>query len=91
MNHQVKIMYQIQFEVGKLAGSTGDYVVELLAVDADGRPTNTVLASATLPNDEVPSDDLTNVTATFSGPPLVAGTQYAAAISRAGDSSIFCP
>jgi hypothetical protein len=66
-------LYQIQFEITKRAGTTGDFVVELLAV-AGGVPTNTVLAAVTIPDASVPNGDST-LTATFSGPPLVAGTE----------------
>lgn len=78
-------LLQIQFEVIKDVGSSGDWVVHLLAVGADGKPTNTALASVTIPNASVP-DGPSPLTASFSGPPLVAGTPYAAAISRPGSS-----
>jgi hypothetical protein len=57
-------------------------VVELLAV-AGGMPTNTVLAAVTIPDASVSNGDST-LTATFSGPPLVAGTEYATALRRLG-------
>jgi hypothetical protein len=75
-------LYQIQFEITKRAGTTGDFVVELLAV-AGRVPTNTVLAAVTIPDASVPNGDST-LTATFSGPPLVAGTEYATALRRLG-------
>jgi hypothetical protein len=78
-------LQQIQFEIQKAIGSTGDFLVELLDFDADG-PTNTALASATISGASVP-DGNTTLTATFSGPPLTAGTEYAAAFSRLGGSS----
>lgn len=79
-------LHQIQFEITKkIAGSTGDdFVVELLAVGADGKPTNTVLATAVIPNASVPEDLDVTLTASFSGPPLVAGTEYATALRRLG-------
>jgi hypothetical protein len=82
-------LLQIQFEVQKDAASTGDYLVELLAVAvANDEPTNTVLAQAIVLNTVVPVGFTVLVTATFAGPPLVAGTQYAAAISRPGGSQL---
>jgi hypothetical protein len=83
-------LHQIQFDVIKDAGSAGDYVVQLLAVGADGKPNNTVLAHAIVPNDAVP-DGATTLTASFSGPPLVAGQAYASAISRPPGSEIDLP
>jgi hypothetical protein len=76
-------LHQIQFDVIKDAGSTGDYVVQLLAVGADGKPNNTVLAHAIVPNASVPDGPAT-LTANFGGPPLVAGLAYASAINRSG-------
>jgi hypothetical protein len=76
-------LHQIQFGIRKQAGSTGDYVVELLDLGIDGKPTNTVLATATIPDASVPEGHST-LTASFAGPPLVAGTEYAAALSRSG-------
>ena len=79
-------LQQIQFEIQKGIDSTGDYLVELLDFDADG-PTNTVLAQATISGASV-ADGNTTLTATFSGPPLTAGTEYAAAFSRLGGSQL---
>jgi hypothetical protein len=75
-------LHQIQFELIKEVGSTGNYVVELLAV-AGGVPTNIALAQVTLPNVSV-SNGPSMLTATFSGPSLVAGTEYATALRRLG-------
>jgi hypothetical protein len=80
-------LHQIQIEVTKKPGTTGAYVVELLDFGADGKPTNTVLATATIPDAAVPEGDST-LTATFSGPPLVASTEYAVAISRPGGNEL---
>jgi hypothetical protein len=79
-------LLQIQLQVVKNADSTGDYVVDLLAASGGG-PTNTVLATATISNASVPVGAST-LTASFSGPPLVAGTRYAAAISRPGGNQL---
>jgi hypothetical protein len=75
-------LLQIQFDVIKVAGSSGDYAVQLLAVGADGKPNDTVLAHAIIPDASVPEGPAT-LTANFSGPPLVAGLAYASAVSRA--------
>jgi hypothetical protein len=80
-------LQQIQFLVAKLTGTTGDFVVELLATAA-GKPTNTVLAQVTVLDADVAEGDNVLVTAVFSGPQLVAGTAYAAAISRPDGSDI---
>jgi hypothetical protein len=83
---QTGLLHQIQFRNFKEPGSTGDYIVELLAV-ASNTPTNTVLATATIPNTSVADQD-SAVTATFSGPQLVAGSPYAVAFRRPGGSSL---
>jgi hypothetical protein len=77
---------QIQFSVKKEAGTTGDYVVQLLRVSG-GKPSPSpidVLASVTIPDAEVATSSDATVTATFTGTALVAGTEYAAALSRPG-------
>ena len=80
-------LQQIQFEIIKNVGSTGDYVVELLAASGDV-PTNTVLATVTILNASVP-DGTSTLTATFSsGPLLTVGTEYAAAVSRPSGSNL---
>jgi hypothetical protein len=75
-----------QVGVTKNAGSTGDYVVQIVALDGSGTPTNTVLAAATIPNASVPTGDQT-LTAAF-GPALnvVAGQQLAVLITRPGSA-----
>ena len=77
---------QIQFSVDKPAGTTSDYVVQLLEV-VGGKPSHSaidVLVSVTVPDADVATSSDTTVTATFNGPALVAGTEYAAAFSRPG-------
>jgi hypothetical protein len=75
-------------EVGKETGSSGDFVFEILEVDANGDPTDTVLASTTVSDAGVVDGAafpaaLTQVTATFTTPAaVVAGEQYALAVSR---------
>jgi hypothetical protein len=61
-------------------------VVQLLRVSG-GQPSHSpidVLASVTVPDAQVASSSDATVTATFTGPALVAGTEYAAALSRPG-------
>jgi hypothetical protein len=77
---------QIQFNVDKKPGTTGDYVVQLLRVIA-GKPSHSpvdVLATVTIPNAAVTVGSEATVTASFAGPALLAGTEYAAAFSRPG-------
>jgi hypothetical protein len=77
---------QIQFSVNKKPGTAGDYVVQLLRVSG-GKPSHSpidVLASVTVPDAQVATSSDAIVPATFSGPTLVAGTEYAAALSRPG-------
>jgi hypothetical protein len=78
-------LLKIQFAVIKDAASSGDWIVQLLAVGTDGKPSNTALAEVTIPNASVPVGPST-LTASFSEPVLVSGTRYAAAISRPGGS-----
>jgi len=63
-------------------GSSGDWQLQVLATDASGVPTNTVLASATISDAAVPLGDST-LAGTFSPPASVsAGQQYAIAVTR---------
>lgn len=78
---------QIKIRITKDSGG-GDFVVQLLA--ANGSPNGTpwvhptgVPALDTIPDSTVPAEE-TTVTGHFSGPQLVAGTEYAAAVSRRG-------
>jgi len=60
--------------------------VQLLRVIA-GKPSHSpidVLATITVPDAQVATSSDATVTAMFSGPALVAGTEYAAALSRPG-------
>jgi hypothetical protein len=79
-----------RFPVSKDVGSTGDYVLHLAAVDGAfvGFPTNTVLATATLPNSAVP-DGQSAPKFFFETPPTVAaGTIYALILARPGGSQM---
>jgi hypothetical protein len=60
--------------------------VQLLKV-IGGKPSHSpmdVLAAVTIPDAEVATSSDATVTATFAGTPLVAGTEYAVALSRPG-------
>jgi hypothetical protein len=77
---------QIQFSVIEKSGTSGDYLVQLLKV-IGGKPSHSpmdVLAAVTIPDAEVATNNDATVTATFAGTPLVAGTEYAVALSRPG-------
>jgi hypothetical protein len=80
------------FFVSKEEGTTGDFVMQLLAVDQYGVPTSTVLASTIRPNASVPpgfggQDWLTFA---FDSPAKVtAGKSYALAIGRPGVDTFF--
>jgi hypothetical protein len=77
-----------QMEVIKAMGSTGDYILQIVAVDGSGVPTNTVLASATIPNDTVPTGEST-ITGNFATPVAVtAGQQYAVLVTRPSSTNL---
>jgi hypothetical protein len=72
-----------QVEVYEDPNSSNDYVLAIHAVDASEVPTNTVLASATVP-DPTASGDMT-ITGTFADPATVeAGQQYALVVRKLG-------
>jgi hypothetical protein len=78
---------RVQFEVGKAANSSGDYLVRLLAVNANGAPTNKVLAKARIPDASVPVGNAVTVVAHFKKRKTVtlkAGKRYAVSIRRSG-------
>ena len=82
-------LQQIQFSVNKQPASTGDYVVQLLRVSG-GVPSHEpgdVLAEVTVPDAAVVTSTDATLTATFAGPALVAGIEYAAAFSRPGSNN----
>ena len=77
-----------QVTVIKAANTTGDYVATINAVDANGVPTNTVLATASIPNGEMPAGE-SQATFNFPNPAaVVAGTQYALVVSRTGPEKL---
>src|SRR5687767_2401580 len=56
---------RVQLDVVKGAGTTGDYLVRLLAVDANGMPTNKVLAKAKIRDTDVPVGYTVTINAHF--------------------------
>lgn len=81
-------LVRADLRISKANNSLGDYILRLSAVDASAEPTNTVLASALLPNDDVPSGSST-VSFAFPMPfSVVAGVQYALVITRPGANQL---
>jgi hypothetical protein len=74
-----------QVDVNKSgSGTPGDYIMHINEVDASGTPTNTVLASATVPDSTVPVGEST-ITGNFAAPVTVAaGQRYALVVTRPG-------
>jgi Ca2+-binding RTX toxin-like protein len=71
------------------AGTAGDYTVGIWDVDSSGSPT-TMLASTTVPDENLPLDQLVTLSASFAAPAnLVAGQTYAVSISRALQYTFF--
>jgi hypothetical protein len=71
-----------QLDITKGPGTTGDYLLQILAVGPSGLPTNTVLASTSVPNASVPNGD-SFITGTFEAPATVtAGERYALMAAR---------
>jgi hypothetical protein len=79
---------QVEFSVLNNEAA-GDFVVQLLQVSGGipGHSPGDVLAEVTVPDASVAIGDGAAVVATLAGPPLVAGTEYAAAIHRPGTGS----
>jgi hypothetical protein len=75
--------------VSKEAASTGDFVLSIHTVDASGVPTDTVLATTTIDDAPLPEETLTTIEGVFAAPAdVVAGEQYALAVSRPGGTSM---
>lgn len=77
---------RIQIHIEKPAGSTGDYVVQLLRVDNTDTPLHApldILAATSIPDADVPTGE-SQLTASFAGPHLEAETDYAVAVGRVG-------
>jgi large repetitive protein len=76
-----------QFKINK-AGTAGDYRMDVNATDASGAPTNTTLASTTIPDAVVPPG-ISTITGTFATPaPVTAGQQYALVLTRPGSTDV---
>ncbi|HEU5434455.1 MAG TPA: hypothetical protein VFU81_22475 [Thermomicrobiales bacterium] len=82
---------RVQLDLYKPANSSGDYLVQLLAVNAKGTPTNHVLAKAKIYDSDVPVGMSATVNAHFRPGKTVtlkAGKRYAVAVSRPGPDGI---
>lgn len=76
-----------QVEITK-QGTPGDYQLHINEADGAGTPTNTVLASTTIPDSSVAAGDGL-ITGTFADPAhVVAGAQYAIIVTRPGSSGL---
>ena len=73
--------------INNLASDT-NFVVQILATDSNGTPVNGALASATVQNGSVPVGPATLDVTFTPGANVVAGSQYAVAISRPGANFI---
>jgi hypothetical protein len=71
-------------------GTPGDYVLQIVdAIDSLGFPTNTVLASTTVPDASVSVSPLTTVEGTFATPaPVTVGDLYAVLVTRPGSDHL---
>ena len=76
-----------QFRITKEAGTSGDWIIQVLAVDAGGTPTNTVLRSATISDLNVPEGGPQWLDASFAAMPWAPGEMYAIALTRPTASS----
>ena len=74
-------LVQAQAAVNK-PGASGDWVLQVLATDFSGVPTNTVLASATISDAAVPLGDSTLAGTFIPSASVLAGHKYALAVSR---------
>jgi hypothetical protein len=69
-------------DINKAPGSTGDYVMQVHTTDGAGIPTDTVLASTTIPNAPIPSG-VSTIAGSFDAPAaVVAGEVYALVLTR---------
>src|SRR6266545_2050469 len=69
-------------------GSPADWILRINEVDGTGTPTNTVLASVTIPDSTVPMGD-SIMSGTFAAPATVAaGQQYALVVARPGSTQL---
>jgi hypothetical protein len=76
-----------QADVAKF-GTSADWIMQINEVDGSGTPTNTVLASTTIPDSAVPAGD-SIITGTFANPaPVSAGQRYALVVTRPGSTGL---
>lgn len=72
-----------ELEINKF-GPSGDFIVQILETDGSGVPTNTLLASTTIPDAAVPAG-FSTIGVDFANPPTVtAGQTYALVVTRPG-------
>lgn len=79
---------QVELSIEGVAG-VGDVVLEIQTLNAAGRPSGSVLASATIPSANVPIGSNQTISFDFSGAPptLVAGFSYAMVLSSPNSTS----
>ncbi|HEX5499569.1 MAG TPA: hypothetical protein VFX03_10095 [Thermomicrobiales bacterium] len=80
---------QINFSINNPSGSSGDWVVQLVAVDGATPSTNPidVLAAVTISDASVPEGQST-ITGPFAGTKLTQGVDYAAVLTRRDDFDV---
>jgi hypothetical protein len=69
-------------------GTPGNWIVSINTVDGTGRPTNTVLATTTIPDATVPSGDSSLIADFATSAAVAAGQRYAVVLTRPGSDSV---
>jgi hypothetical protein len=80
-------LVRIEIEVNKAAVAPSDWVVQIVATDGAGVPTNTVLASGSVPDSSVPSGQSRLAAQINPGAVVEAGQRYAFVLARPGGGS----
>jgi hypothetical protein len=80
-------LVRIEIEVNKAAVASSDWVVQIVATDGAGVPTNTVLASGSVPDSSVPSGQSRLAAEINPGAVVEAGQRYAFVLARPGGGS----
>jgi hypothetical protein len=81
-------LVRAEVQISELSDVSGDFLLHVAAVDDSGVPTNELLASAMVADQDVP-DGTSTVAFVFSNPATVeAGTQYALILTRPGAESL---
>lgn len=75
-------LVQAEMTITKVDGSTGDFILDLVATDGSGGPTLTALASAVLTNQQVAPGTAPRTFVFGSPAQVVAGVSYALALDR---------